>query len=188
MRSCCCCTPGSYAGLGAAMSTSAALAGRDLQQEAQGPGSGAGRLASSARPSAKETVDAETGSEPLRVCMQYLTSIGDTGEEEDDFLANVEKNTRRYQKIFAQAADDSQPAPTDPSLPSDIFDVLATQALTPSGSCCLALQLLLAHACAPAQRANLSQRRREEASQEGEPQVGPAPGCTQPRGWPPAAC
>ena len=54
--------------------------------------------------------------------------MGDVGEEEDDFLANVEKNTFRYQKVFAQAAGESLPAPTDSSLPSDIFDVLATQA------------------------------------------------------------
>ena len=42
-------------------------------------------------------------------------------------MANIEKNTRRYHRIFSKAVDDILPAPTDASLPSDIFDVLATQ-------------------------------------------------------------
>ena len=59
--------------------------------------------------------------------LQYLDSVRDDAEEEDDFMANIEKNTRRYHKIFSKAVDDILPAPTDASLPSDIFDVLATQ-------------------------------------------------------------
>ena len=103
---------------------------------------------------------------------QYLASVGDVGEEEDDFLANVEKNTRRYQKIFSQAADESLPTPTDTSLPSDIFDVLATQARSLCSRCSPWRDKSLER-CA-VQRANLSQRRREEATQEGDPQASSA--------------
>ena len=60
--------------------------------------------------------------------MQYLESVrNDADEEDDDFMANIERNTRRYHKIISQAVDEILPAPTDASLPSDIIDVLATQ-------------------------------------------------------------
>ena len=81
-------------------------------------------------------------------------------------MANIEKNTRRYHRIFSKAVDDILPAPTDASLPSDIFDVLATQVCIQALCWCSKAP----HSKRPEpsflllQRAQLSQRRREDAA------------------------
>lgn len=65
---------------------------------------------------------------------QYMDTVsGDQRDGLDDFLHNIETNTRQYIKLFAEAADIAMPAPNRNDIPNDVFDVLLEQvAQTPT--------------------------------------------------------
>ena len=53
--------------------------------------------------------------------------FGGANPDSEQFLLNIEGNTRHYVKLFAEAADGLMPPPTRPDIPSDVFDVLLEQ-------------------------------------------------------------
>ena len=55
------------------------------------------------------------------------TVSGEQREGLDEFLHNIESNTRHYTKLFADAADIAMPAPSRNDIPNDVFDVLLDQ-------------------------------------------------------------
>ena len=46
---------------------------------------------------------------------------------DEDFVERIERNAKRYQLLFAMAADKKMPEPTVENLPGDTFDVLNSQ-------------------------------------------------------------
>ena len=54
--------------------------------------------------------------------MQFFES-GDIPDSQ--FVANVAANTKRYLKLFAEAADSLLPRANRDDMPEDVFDVLA---------------------------------------------------------------
>ncbi len=58
---------------------------------------------------------------------QYAFGVNGSGKEvAEEFLQNVETNTKQYLKLFAEAADDCLPAPSVP-VEDDVYDVLQAQ-------------------------------------------------------------
>ncbi len=55
---------------------------------------------------------------------------------EGDLLGAVRGNTRRYLQLFAEAADDVMPVPTELHEEDDVFDVLMRQARALCCRCC----------------------------------------------------
>lgn len=59
--------------------------------------------------------------------LQYVSKISGTAKDgAQEFLENVETNTKQYLKLFAEAADDSLPEPSVP-VEDDVYDVLQAQ-------------------------------------------------------------
>ena len=58
------------------------------------------------------------------------TMSGEQRDGLDDFLHNIETNTRQYIKLFAEAADIAMPAPNRNDIPNDVFDVLLEQVVS----------------------------------------------------------
>lgn len=55
---------------------------------------------------------------------EYQDIHADTFLEGDQFIEGLERNTRRYAQIFAEAIDKELPVPTNISIVDDIYDVL----------------------------------------------------------------
>ena len=64
--------------------------------------------------------------------LQFQDTHPDVFEEEDQFLEGLEKNTRRYAKIFAEAIDEELPTATDESIVDDVYDVLLAGVMLPA--------------------------------------------------------
>lgn len=60
---------------------------------------------------------------------QYIDTVssGEAREGLEEFLHNIETNTRQYIKLFAEATDVIMPAPDRNDIPNDVFDVLLDQ-------------------------------------------------------------
>ena len=63
--------------------------------------------------------------------LQYAAGVlGDEKGTMEEFLTNVETNTKQYLKLFSEAADACMPQPTRTDLPDDVYDVLLQQVRT----------------------------------------------------------
>ena len=70
------------------------------------------------------------------VAAQYLDTVsGDQRDGLDEFLHNIETNTRQYIKLFAEAADIAMPAPNRNDISNDVFDVLLEQVASDTRGC-----------------------------------------------------
>lgn len=63
--------------------------------------------------------------ETLTIDLDDLESFTD----EPDLIQNIESNTYQYLSLLAEAADAVMPAPTIPSIPEDVFDIMMDQRL-----------------------------------------------------------